>query len=436
VASTLETHGDKPLAPPHDPRDSSRPLLRDQVDLLYAQAGTASAFTLANGAILVGVLWDVAAHGPLLAWAALLAGVTGLRYALSRRYRTRPLRKEPELWRDRFVIGAALGGLCWGIVGSWLLPMSSPGHQTLSLIMVAGMSAGALSYQVAVPRAYILYASGALLPTALWLLISGQPVLPVIGVLALILWASLLLTARAIHRTLLESLRLRYVNADLIEDLAESQRQLRSANRRLQGEIAEHTRTEAELRDSFLFLKRIQDNTTNAIYVLDREGHFVHVNHVTSALTAYPRDSLVGRPFLQLFDAETADSVSGQLARALRGETVTQFEAVLTRAEGGIRNVSFNLAPLHEGTQVSAVVGTAEDVTERKRMDRLKSEFLSTVSHELRTPLTSIRGSLGLLHNAPTGIGAEDTQALVGIAYKNTDRLIRLINDLLDIQKL
>jgi signal transduction histidine kinase len=66
----------------------------------------------------------------------------------------------------------------------------------------------------------------------------------------------------------------------------------------------------------------------------------------------------------------------------------------------------------------------------------MKSEFVSTVSHELRTPLTSIHGSLGLLNGGVTGILSEQTKTLVEIAYKNSERLIRLINDILDIEKI
>lgn len=70
------------------------------------------------------------------------------------------------------------------------------------------------------------------------------------------------------------------------------------------------------------------------------------------------------------------------------------------------------------------------------RADRVKSEFISTVSHELRTPLTSIRGSLGLLSGGALGAMPEKMADLIGIAYRNTDRLQRLINDILDVEKL
>lgn len=77
-----------------------------------------------------------------------------------------------------------------------------------------------------------------------------------------------------------------------------------------------------------------------------------------------------------------------------------------------------------------------EDISEQRKADRLKSEFISTVSHELRTPLTSISGSLGLLANNAVGQLPEKASKLAHIAYRNSRQLTLLINDLLDIEKL
>ena len=76
------------------------------------------------------------------------------------------------------------------------------------------------------------------------------------------------------------------------------------------------------------------------------------------------------------------------------------------------------------------------DITERKKIDRMKNEFVSTVSHELRTPLTSIRGSLGLLTGGAAGELPQQAQSLLEIAENNTERLLLLINDILDIEKI
>jgi signal transduction histidine kinase len=89
---------------------------------------------------------------------------------------------------------------------------------------------------------------------------------------------------------------------------------------------------------------------------------------------------------------------------------------------------------------MAAVLGSIllifRDLTRGREVDRLKSEFVSIVSHELRTPLTSIHGSLGLLASGLLSDSAEKGRRMLEIAVNNTDRLIRLLNDILDIEKL
>ncbi|MBT3768041.1 MAG: PAS domain-containing sensor histidine kinase [Rhodospirillaceae bacterium] len=80
--------------------------------------------------------------------------------------------------------------------------------------------------------------------------------------------------------------------------------------------------------------------------------------------------------------------------------------------------------------------GTHNDISERKKLDQMKSEFVSTVSHELRTPLTSIKGSLALLVDGALGNLTDDVMEMVNMAYRNTNRLIILVNDILDMEKI
>ena len=77
-----------------------------------------------------------------------------------------------------------------------------------------------------------------------------------------------------------------------------------------------------------------------------------------------------------------------------------------------------------------------KDITERQKVDRMKNEFVSTVSHELRTPLTSIKGALDLIRGGVSGDLPDKLSSMIDIAYTNTDRLVRLINDILDIEKI
>jgi signal transduction histidine kinase len=111
----------------------------------------------------------------------------------------------------------------------------------------------------------------------------------------------------------------------------------------------------------------------------------------------------------------------------------------------GLDDEALAAQSLQEGAQDYLIKGQIETrgllralryAAERKRLERLKDEFVSTVSHELRTPLTSIYASLGLLMGKTAGILPESARRLLEIAYTNSQRLVRLINDILDIEKL
>src|SRR4029453_13065083 len=94
-------------------------------------------------------------------------------------------------------------------------------------------------------------------------------------------------------------------------------------------------------------------------------------------------------------------------------------------------------APLKDDNgRVIGIITYNRNITEQKRIAQLKNEFISTGSHELRTPLTSIRGSLGLIAGGVTGALPEKAANLVNIAYSNSERLVHIINDILDMEKI
>ncbi|MBS1993166.1 MAG: CHASE3 domain-containing protein [Cyanobacteria bacterium SZAS LIN-2] len=106
------------------------------------------------------------------------------------------------------------------------------------------------------------------------------------------------------------------------------------------------------------------------------------------------------------------------------------------RKDGNVVPVHFVSSPLERDGKVTGAVLTFRDVTQRKEAERRVSEFYSTVSHELRSPLTSIRGALGLMEGGKAGEFSPKAARLIKIAREECDRLIRLINDILDIRKI
>jgi PAS domain S-box-containing protein len=110
-------------------------------------------------------------------------------------------------------------------------------------------------------------------------------------------------------------------------------------------------------------------------------------------------------------------------------------EDVCLREDGTSFPVEYESAPILDGGRVVGTVVTLRDVSERRAADRLKDELISVVSHELRTPLTAIRSVLGLLVSGHLDQHSDTRQRMLDIAANNTDRLIRLINEMLDFER-
>ena len=195
----------------------------------------------------------------------------------------------------------------------------------------------------------------------------------------------------------------------------------------------------------------------------DPAGIITDVNKQMEALTGCTRDELIGAPFKNYFtDPERAEA---GIKLVLREKKVTNYELTARARDGKTTVVSYNATTFYDRDRtLQGVFAAARDVTERKHIEqmlqeknvelegaksvaeqtverleeveRLKKGFLSTVSHELRTPLTSIRGSLGLLASGAVGALSDEVVEVVAIAERNAVRLMALINDILDLERL
>ncbi len=209
------------------------------------------------------------------------------------------------------------------------------------------------------------------------------------------------------------------------------------------GRVVERDRSERGLARHALELERLTrelDSVLNSagegIYGVDLTGTITFVNEAAARLLHRPRESMVGRPEseVMLMDpvGEHVGAVEAPVGEA-GGRLVTGRHR---RTDGSSFDSELSTAPVLEDGRVVGSVAVLRDISERRAVDRLKDEFISMISHELRTPLTSIRGALGLL-----AIGAEgdlDPRAarMVQVATTSTERLIRLINDILDVERM
>ncbi|MDP2963264.1 MAG: PAS domain S-box protein [Sulfurimicrobium sp.] len=204
-------------------------------------------------------------------------------------------------------------------------------------------------------------------------------------------------------------------------------------------DITDRKRAEAAIKASETRIRTLVDTIVDGIIVIDAKGSIQTLNPAAVRLFGYAPDEVQGKNVKMLMPEPYAHEHDGYLHNYLStgkkkiigiGREVTGL-----RKDGSTFPMELSVSEMEvDGERLFN--GIVRDITERKKTERLKSEFVSTVSHELRTPLTSIRGSLGLVAGGVAGELSPQAKSLIDIAYKNSERLVGLISDLLDVEKI
>jgi PAS domain S-box-containing protein len=213
----------------------------------------------------------------------------------------------------------------------------------------------------------------------------------------------------------------------------------------LEQRVREQT---ADLRDMARQNEVLLDSVGDGIYAVDLQGRITSCNPSTAHAIGCEPTQLIGRNAHEVLHgadpgAAAGDDGSGHhtwsgcyINRVLTDAEVTRERAdTYRRVDGTTFPVELTASPMWNEDRVTGAVVVFRDVTQRREIERMKDEFLSTVSHELRTPLTSMLGSLGMLGGLVETSPAQ-AQRLIAIALRSCDRLIRLINDILDVERI
>lgn len=228
--------------------------------------------------------------------------------------------------------------------------------------------------------------------------------------------------------------------AELLENLEElvSERtaKLREVNSNLQQEISDRLEAEAALRRSEEQLRLIANGLPVLIAYVDDRQCYRFNNEVYQTWLGLSPSKIYGCHLQQVHPEEEYNVICQYVEKVLSGQTVT-YEKDITLRDGCVHSLSVTYIPHinHEQT-VKGFFALTSDISERKAIERMKDEFISIVSHELRTPLTSIHSSLKILATGKLGNLSTKGQRMLRIADEQTERLVRLVNNVLDLQSL
>lgn len=209
------------------------------------------------------------------------------------------------------------------------------------------------------------------------------------------------------------------------------------------SQFAEQMSAEMRLKDSDARIRAMLESAIDGIITFDLGGIIELCNPAFERILGFDADDVLGRKVSEIIPGETmVDRIGDRKISTIRdvlddlkAKNYSDRELIVRRADGNLIPVELRVSEVVLGTR-NFYSGIIRDITERKEVELRVSEFYSTVSHELRTPLTSIRGALGLMEGGVVGEIPDEALELVTIARVSCDRLIRLINDILDLRKI
>jgi PAS domain S-box-containing protein len=179
--------------------------------------------------------------------------------------------------------------------------------------------------------------------------------------------------------------------------------------------------------------RAIVQNAMDVICSFDDRGIFTSVSPASRAQLGYEPEQLIGKEYIDFVFADDRKAVAESVGKIMEGKASGQFESRLLKSDGSLLDVLWSVQWADIENSMFCVV---HDITARKEIERMKQEFVAMVSHDLRTPLTSIQGYLTLLSTGMYGELNDQGTHNLKVADANITRLIGLINDLLDIEKM
>lgn len=392
---------------PREIKINKSAIFSEQTSQLYSAVYSSLLVVLVNSFILVAVLWPIVDREVVLNWFFAVVFVCLGRAVTAYRYKKDPNKHEKnKKWFIHFYIGALFAGLLWTSASIWLFPVNSIAHQVFLAFVVGGMVAGAITSMSAVKLTIYTYITLSLIPLLFRFFNSDVELSIAMGSMLALFFIMMIITAKRMHENIKQNICLHIESVERERSLEQSEQRY----------------------------KTILNTATDAFFLHDLNGQFIDVNKEACNSLGYSRDELID---LKVFDVEVGQDP--ELLKKLwpkleRGEHV-RVDGVHRRKDGSTFPVEVGIGIIFMNNETLLSV-LARDVTERQRVDRMKNEFVSTVSHELRTPLTSIQGALGLVSGGASGEVSDQAKEILTIASRNSERLLLLINDILDISKI
>jgi PAS domain S-box-containing protein len=197
--------------------------------------------------------------------------------------------------------------------------------------------------------------------------------------------------------------------------------------------IYERKKAEEVLRHQSILLENINE----AVITNDKDFKITSWNKIAESIYGWTREEVIGKKTFEIFQTKYQNTNSIKVQESLNNTGRWTGEVIQKTKNGSIVYIHASISIIRDrDNEIVEYISVNRDITERINLEKMKDEFVSMVSHELRTPLTAIKESINLATNGTTGEMTDLQKELLDTGKRNLDRLIRLINDVLNLQKL
>jgi len=383
--------------------------------------------SLINSIILVVVLWGVVNGTHLLLWMLCVMLISIIRMNLQHKYKKIDKNQlVVNKWKNVYLITLAISGLIWGSAAVALFPPASIGHQSFIAFVLGGMVAGSVGVFSVVLTAFLAFSLPALLPITLRFFLTGGQIHLAMGTMISLFWLIMFMTARRLHKDILDYFSLKYENKDLISELeaevdirktAESElkkknleierivnqrtSELQETNRKLTAEIEERRSITNALQESEEKYRDLAENINDVIYSTANKGVITYINPAIKSSIGYDPQEIIGKNFADYIHKDDLARIWEKFTKVLAGKL--GFDEYRIRAKTNAYHwIRSSSQVIMKEDRVVGTRGSFTDITEKKKLEErlrqsLKMEAIGTlaggIAHEFNNVLSIIIGN-------------------------------------------
>ena len=432
----------------------SAALLAEQIKLLYQQATKALLATLVIATVLINVLWSYISKDWLLGWLTAVYLLTFIRFLLVRSYfRKNPPIAKSVIWGRFFILSTFLSGTLWGIAGGAFFVSDSAMHQLFLAYLLGGMIAGATATLSSYKGAFLAFSVPITFPFIYQVITHESDTHIAVALTYLFFFFMMGNISHRLYRTLTDSLKLRFVNSDLVNRLLQAKDQQNAINQELQIQIVEKDLTQKALQSAKELLEqRVAERTQalalsndilyqekelfqvtlasigDAVITTDSFGNITYLNPIAELLTGWSSSAANGAPLQHIFhitEVATQESIEDPLAGCLNksDKSNSNHECLLIRKDKQECIIDYSVAPIqNDKKNVIGTVLTFRDVTEQRK---LTQKLAYQAAHDSLTGLLNRDEFENRLSKILASTRQDDTHALL---YLDLDQF-KVIND-------